>query len=99
MFKVMDKAMTVEFHNSRSRKTESGRLLAYEITGEACVEVKDGKVWIPFSRLTRASRKRVFNAVGEGYGLKKRTAREWTDFKFGIITTLMVLLGYFRLAF
>ena len=95
MLKVMNETLMVDFYN-RPNRTESGRLLVYELTGDACVLVRDKKVWIPFSKLTRGSRKQVFEYLDRMNGRARQAKSEWADPKIGVIVTLMVIWLYLK---
>ena len=91
MYKVVDGSLMVEFYD-RSRTPLSGKLLIYEVVGEACVRVSGKNMWVPFSRLTRASRKRVLKARKKRNAAPTRT--QWADPKIGVIVTLGVIWAY-----
>ena len=91
MLKVMKAPLMVSFYN-RSREMVTGDLLLYEMVGEACVQVKGEKIWIPFSRLTQRSQKRVLKPEQK----KEKTASTWDDSRVGIIFTLLVIMGYLQ---
>ncbi len=55
------KTIIVDFKNN-SNKQISGKLLTYEISGEACVLVDNTRIWIPFSRLTEKSKNKIFKS-------------------------------------
>ena len=94
MLKVVNVPLAVSFYN-RSRKMVFGNLLLYEMLGEACVQVKGEKIWIPFSQLTQGSQKRVLKPEQK----KRKKQGEWDDSRVGIIFTLLVILGYLRFGF
>jgi len=50
--------IVVDFLND-SNERMSGKLLTYQISGEACVLLGTQRAWIPFSRLSRKSRKKL----------------------------------------
>ncbi len=92
MLKVMKTPLKVAFYN-RAMERLSGRLLVYEITGDACIQMERKKVWVPFSRLTRESRKQVMKSLKADGRL---TAILPNDMKIRLIVTLVVIWAYAR---
>lgn len=83
-------------YKDRHNQQLTGKLLTYEITGEACVKVGKDRIWIPFSHLTKNSQKLVLDTVSPG--VKQGAAFVLKDPKMMIIVTLVVIL-YFTSAY
>jgi len=86
MIKVIeDDATMVDFINE-SNVTETGKLLTYEICGEACVLVNSERVWVPFSYLTQKSQIQI---------LKSPTKNDlFKESMVVLVITLLVLILY-----
>ncbi len=92
MIKVIDEKNTiiVDFKNN-SNMHMSGKLLTYEIFGEACILVDNVRIWVPFSRLTEKSKNRIFKSGCIQNGKKNKILKNPKAF---IIITILVLLIY-----
>ncbi len=91
MIKVIeDKAsVRVDFLNDGS-DVVSGELLTYEVCGDACVLLDNDRIWVPFSRLTKASQRRLTNPVA-----KAKTSNELLkEPKLCFFVTGLVLIVY-----
>lgn len=101
MIKITDNKteMTVDFKNAANKQI-SGKLLTYEICGEACVLVGSDRQWIPFSRLSRTSRDKIMG-TGSSAEAESRDRRTFEDARPVIITTLLALicLSYYYVKF
>ncbi len=83
--------IVVDFFNDSNDKT-SGKLLTYQVSGEACVLVDTKRVWIPFSRLSRKSRKKL---LLPNMGLSEKSENTpIMDLKVVTIVTLFVVLSF-----
>ncbi len=67
MIKIInDKETEIVKFIGNDNKLKTGKLLTYEITGEACVQLETEKEWIPFSKLSLECRSRLSGvAVGD----------------------------------
>ena len=93
MIKVIDEKNTiiVDFKNN-SNMHMSGKLLTYEIFGEACILVDNVRIWVPFSRLTEKSKNRIFKSgILIQNGKKNKILKNPKAF---IIVTIFVLMIY-----
>ncbi len=81
----------VDFLND-SNDRMSGKLLTYQISGEACVLVDTKRVWIPFSRLSPKSRKKVLMPIMELS--EKSEDTQIMDLKVMAVVTLFVILSF-----
>lgn len=94
MIKIIDdkNTMIVNFLND-SNVCLSGKLLTYEICGEACILVDTEKIWVPFSHLTEKSQNKVLTP---GTKIKNDTNNGIIkEPKIVIIITILVLILYF----
>lgn len=94
MINVIDdhETIVVEFIDN-SNECVSGKLLTYEIYGEACVLVGAEKAWVPFSHLTEESQNQILKT---GVKVKNETKNIiLREPKVLIIITLLVLYSYF----
>jgi hypothetical protein len=93
MIKVIDDTKTVMVNFvSESNQKITGKLLTYELCGDACVLVEEEKVWIPFSSLTKKCRKQILE---KGPRLKNNTdINIFKEPKAVIMVTLLVMIFY-----
>ncbi len=93
MLKVIDdsKAIMVNFVNASNQKM-TGKLLTYELSGDACVLVEEEKMWVPFSKLTKTCRKQILE---KGPKIKNCTdINIFKEPKAVIMVTLLVVIFY-----
>lgn len=87
---VNDKETIMVSFLNKNKETVTGKLLVYEIAGEACVLVGQEKVWLPFSRLSTDSRKIVLDTATENFKISDGQM----DIKQLAAVTLFVLVVF-----
>ena len=97
MIKVIeDKTrVRIDFLNDAS-DIVSGELLTYEVCGDACVLFDNDRIWVPFSRLTKASQKRLMTS-----GAKTKTSEKGDLLKdpklcFFVTGLVLIIYGYIQ---
>lgn len=93
MIKIIDDKNTiiVDFIDT-SKGSMSGKLLTYEIYGDACISVGEDRIWVPFSHLTPKSQNEVL-ALGDQVKNNTDTLLS-KEPKVVIIITILVLIVF-----
>lgn len=91
MIKIInDKETEIVKFVSNDNTLKTGKLLTYEITGEACIQVETEKEWIPFSKLSQECKNRLSGAAGRDAD----TSLAIKDPKAMIAITMAVLIFF-----